>query len=288
MGVPMTRVLAGAGFALVVRDLNPERQERVAGELGCAVGAEPVDFGLVDLVVTMLPTGADVREVVLGWGLAEALAEGTVVVDMSSSDPIGTRELGEALAPRLALVDAPVSGGVPRAETGTLSIMVGADDEDAVERVRPVLEALGEKLFRTGPLGSGHAMKALNNYVAAAGYTAAAEALLVGARFGLDPATVVSVLNASTGRSFNTETNFTTQVLPRAFASGFALGLLAKDVGIAAALADAIEVDAPLCRETARLWREAEAGEGAAADHTAAIRHWERANGIELPVRPEQ
>jgi len=283
----MTRNLAAAGFELVVRDLDHGRQQSVAHELGCAAAASPDGFAAADVVVTMLPTGADVREVLLGWGLAGALARGTVVVDMSSSDPVGTRELGGVLADHaIPLVDAPVSGGVPRAETGTLAIMVGADDEAAVERVRPVLEALGDRLFPTGPLGSGHAMKALNNFVAAAGYTAAAEALLLGARFGLDPATIVSVLNASTGRSFNTETNFPSQVLPRTFASGFTLGLLAKDVGIAASLAEAIDIDAPLCRETARLWREAEAAEGGAAGHTAAIRHWERLNGLELPARP--
>jgi 3-hydroxyisobutyrate dehydrogenase len=273
MGWPMARNLAQAGFALIVRDADPERQRAFASELGGTAVDTPTGFRQVEAVVTMLPTGPDVREVMLDWegGLASALAPGTVLVDMSSSDPPGTRELGAELAERaVSVVDAPVSGGVPKAE-----------------RVLPVLETLGERLFRTGPLGSGHAMKALNNYVAAAGYTAAAEALLVGARFGLDPATVVEVLNASTGRSFNTEVNFTAQVLPRRFASGFTLGLLAKDVGIAADLSEAVEIDAPLCRLTSRLWQEALQDEGPTADHTAAIRHWEKLNGLELPARGE-
>jgi 3-hydroxyisobutyrate dehydrogenase len=290
MGWPMARNLAQAGFALIVRDADPERQRAFASELGGTAVDTPTGFRQVEAVVTMLPTGQDVREVMLDWegGLASALAPGTVLVDMSSSDPPGTRELGAELAERaVSVVDAPVSGGVPKAETGTLSIMVGGEDEEAIERVLPVLETLGERLFRTGPLGSGHAMKALNNYVAAAGYTAAAEALLVGARFGLDPATVVEVLNASTGRSFNTEVNFTAQVLPRRFASGFTLGLLAKDVGIAADLSEAVEIDAPLCRLTSRLWQEALQDEGPTADHTAAIRHWEKLNGLELPARGE-
>jgi 3-hydroxyisobutyrate dehydrogenase len=290
MGWPMARNLVQAGFDVTVRDADPARQQSFAADFGSTTADQPSGLGEVEAVVTMLPTGQDVREVMLDWdgGLAAALAPGAVLVDMSSSDPPGTRELGKALADHgIGLVDAPVSGGVPKAEAGTLSIMVGGDDEAAVERARPLLEALGERLFRTGPLGSGHAMKALNNYVAAAGYTAAAEALLVGARFGLDPATVVEVLNASTGRSFNTEVNFTAQVLPRRFASGFALGLLAKDVGIAADLAEAVEIDAPLCQLTSRLWQDALDGEGGAADHTAAIRHWEKLNGIELPARQQ-
>ncbi len=289
MGVPMARNLARAGFELTVRDLDPARQARVVEELSCGDGQAPSAFASADAVVTMLPTGADVRQALLAWegGLAGSLAPGTVVVDMSSSDPTGTRELGAALGELgVALVDAPVSGGVPKAETGTLAIMVGGDDEAAIDRVRPLLETLGQRLFRTGPLGSGHAMKALNNFVAAAGYTAAAEALLVGARFGLDPAVVVDVLNASTGRSFNTETNFTGQVLPRRFASGFSLGLLAKDVAIAARLADAVEIEAPLCRLTSALWDDALRHQGADADHTAAIRRWEQLNGLELPPRP--
>ncbi len=288
MGWPMARNLAAAGWELVVRDADGDRQARFVAEIGGTGAGEAAEFAGVEAVVTMLPRGSDVREVLLEWdgGLAAALSPGAVVVDMSSSDPVGTRELGASLRDRdVALVDAPVSGGVPKAEAGTLSIMVGGDDEAAVARARPLLEVLGERLFRTGPLGSGHAMKALNNYVAAAGYTAAAEALIVGARFGLDPATVVDVLNASTGRSFNTEQNFTNQVLPRRFASGFALHLLAKDVGIAAELAEAIGVEAPLCQLTSRLWAEALASEGPAADHTAAIRHWEKLNGIELPAR---
>jgi 3-hydroxyisobutyrate dehydrogenase len=235
----------------------------------------------------MLPTGHDVRSVMMEWGggLASALRPGAIVVDMSSSDPTGTRELGAALAEHdVSLVDAPVSGGVPRAETGTLAIMVGGDDEDAIEKVQPLLETMGEQIFRTGPLGSGHAMKALNNFIAATSYTAAAEAVLIAARFGLDPAVLVDVLNASTGRSFNTEVNFPQNVLPRRFASGFALGLLAKDVGIASDLAEAVEIEAPLSRLIAALWRDAADAEGLSSDHTEAIKHWERANGIELPA----
>jgi 3-hydroxyisobutyrate dehydrogenase len=288
MGWPMARNLVDAGFELTVRDADRERQERFASEYGCAAAQAPAGCSGVEAVITMLPNGEIVREVLLDWegGLGAALAPGTVVVDMSSSEPMGTRELGEALAERgVTVVDAPVSGGVKGADAGTLSIMIGGDAA-AVARVRPLLEVLGGRLFDTGPLGSGHAMKALNNFAAAAGYSAAAEVLLIGARFGLEPTTMVDVLNASSGRNDTTERLLKSQVLTRTFSTGFALALLAKDVGIAAGLAEAIGIEAPLCQLTRRVWAEAAAGGEPGADCMAAIRYWEELNGIELPAIP--
>ena len=284
MGWPMARNLARAGFDLIVRDADVGRQQRFAAEHACSAAETPAAFRAAEAVVTMLPTGGIVREVILDWGLAGALRSGSVVVDMSSSDPTGTRELGGELGERgIVLVDAPVSGGVPRAEAGTLSIMIGADDAAAIERVRPLLEVMGKKLFLTGTSGSGHAVKALNNFVAAAGYTAAAEALIVGRKFGLDPALLVEVLNASTGRNFSTEFTFKEHILPGKYATGFALGLLAKDVAIAADLAQAIGVHAPVCALLKREWAEASSELGGALDHSVAIRHWATLNGVDAP-----
>ena len=238
MGWPMAKRILGAGFPLTVYDTDGGRVGRFAAETGSTGAASGAALaGAADVVVTMLP---DRRRGPRGAARRRAasratLARGTVVVDMSSSDPNGTRELGRALAELgVALVDAPVSGGVPRAEAGTLAIMIGGEDEAAIARVRPVLETMGAKLFRTGPLGSGHAMKALNNYVAAAAFAATSEALLVGQRFGLEPAVMVEVMNASSGRSFNTDVVFPEHVVGGKFGTGFALGLMAKDVGIAA------------------------------------------------------
>ena len=277
MGWPMAKRVLGGGFALTVFDTDAGRVRRFAAETGSAgAGSGAALADAADVVITMLPTGAVVRDALLGaGGIARTLARGTVVVDMSSSDPNGTRELGRALAELgIALVDAPVSGGVPRAEAGTLTIMIGGEDEAAIARVRPVLETMGAKLFRTGPLGSGHAMKALNNYVAAAAFAATSEALLVGRRFGLEPGVMVEVMNASSGRSFHTDVVFPDHVVGGKFAAGFALGLMAKDVGIAASLAREIGVEAPLCRLTSELWTGARDEVGATADFTAAYKHW--------------
>jgi 3-hydroxyisobutyrate dehydrogenase len=277
MGWRMAHNLAREGFELVVRDSDADRQKRFAAEHGATPAVSPRSFADTPVVVTMLPDGAAVRDALLGWdgGIAAALKPGAVVLDMSSSDPIGTKALGDDLAPvGIRLIDSPVSGGITRAEAGTLSLMVGGEDEDAFARVLGVLETVGERIFRTGPLGSGHAMKALNNFLGAAAYTTAAEALAIGHEFGLDPSVMLDVINASTGRSFNTEHVLKEDVITGRYGTGFALGLLAKDVGIAAKLAEAVAVEAPACQLVCRRWAEAAAGLGFAADHSEAHKRW--------------
>jgi 3-hydroxyisobutyrate dehydrogenase len=281
MGRPMAANLARAGVDLTIFDADPKQSAGFADEHPCAVAASLAELGAaVDVVVTMLPTGPIVRDVVLeadGGALAESLKKGAIIVDMSSSEPEGTRDLGEELQKRgITLIDAPVSGGVPGAAAGTLAIMIGGADEAAISQVEPILSAMGKRLFRTGPLGSGHAMKALNNYVAAAGFTAAAEALIMGERFGLDRAVMIDIINSSTGRNFNTEHPIKEEVLPRTFAAGFKLGLMAKDVKIAGDLGEHLKVDAPLSRMVRDRWAEALAVLGADEDFTRAITHWER------------
>jgi 3-hydroxyisobutyrate dehydrogenase len=267
MGQPMVRNLVAAGYELVVRDADPAREAEFGGGAG-----SPEAFADCDVVVTMLPNDAIVRDALVGWGIAAALKPSAVVVDMSSSNPTATRALGAELP--VALVDAPVSGGVPRAETGTLSIMVGSDDEDAVARALPVLEALGDRIFRVGPLGAGHALKALNNFLAATAYAAAAEALEVGKAFGLDPETLFEVVNTSTGRSFSSEHVYSEHVVTGRYGTGFTAGLLAKDVAIAADLARTAGIDAPALELVNRRWGEAVEEIGPGADHSNAHKSW--------------
>jgi 3-hydroxyisobutyrate dehydrogenase len=277
MGRRMAANLAAAGFSLVVRDSDAGAQQRFVAGNGGEPAVSPQSFAEVGAVVTMLPDGAAVREAILGWqgGIAAALKPGAVVLDMSSSDPVGTKALAEDLASAgIRVIDAPVSGGITRAESGTLSLMVGGQDEGAFARVRPVLETLGERIFRTGPLGSGHAMKALNNFLGASAYTTAAEALAIGKQFGLDPRVMLDVINSSTGRSFNTEVVLKQDVITGRYGTGFALGLLAKDVGIAAGLAESVGVDAPALQLVRRRWAEAAAGLGFGADHSEAHKRW--------------
>lgn len=280
MGVPMAANLARSTHELLVHDVEFSRAQKFVAAHGGAAAASLADLGAAEIVITMLPNGHVVRDVYMGpGGLATALQSGAIAVDMSSSDPAGTRQLGAELATQgIVLVDAPVSGAVPRATNATLAIMVGADDVDARERVKPVLSLLGNRLFDTGSLGTGHAMKALNNYMAAAGYAAAAEALLAGKRFGLDPTRMLEVINASTGRNFNTEVVLQEHVVNRRYATGFSLGLLAKDVGIAANLMRSVNLDAPVAAQINERYKTALGRLGTARDNSEAILAWDNNN----------
>jgi 3-hydroxyisobutyrate dehydrogenase len=228
-------------------------------------------------VVTMLPSGREVRDAVLdmqGGALAANLRRGSIVIDMSSAAPVGTRELGEALATRgIGLVDAPVSGGIVGAEKATLAIMIGGEPE-TIARVKPVLEKMGNRLFEVGGLGCGHAMKCLNNFLAATSFAAANEALHVGRTFGLDPKVMIDVINVSTGRSFATDVVIREHVLNEKFATGFALGLLTKDVGIAADLAEQISATAPIGALIREMYLDANASLGGSTDHSRAAQYW--------------
>jgi 3-hydroxyisobutyrate dehydrogenase len=275
MGTPMATNLVRKGFAVTLYDTAAGRAAQVAGELGCT-SAETLDgLKACEFIVTMLPDGKVVQEVLTraeGQALLNAVQRGTVFIDMSSSEPVLTRETGALLAQRgLTLVDAPVSGARMRAETGTLAIMIGCGSEELLARVSPVLSAMGSQLFVLGGLGNGHAMKAINNIIAGTTMVAVAEGLALGESFGLDPGRMVEVLNASTGRSFVTELVAKDHVITGRFATGFALGLLAKDVRIAADLGEDIALDLPmfrLARERFALAREAE---GAASDSSRAF-----------------
>jgi len=277
MGWPMARNLAQAGMSVVVHDLDADRAARFAAEFGGRAASAPADFADAGVVITMLPDGRAVADAMCEWegGIAGSLAAGAVVVDMSSSNPLDTRALGPRLAEHgVALVDAPVSGGIRGADAGTLTIMIGGDDEDAIARAHPALEALGKRLVRTGPLGSGHAMKALNNFCGAAAYTTTAEALAIGQMFGLTGEVMLDVLNTSTGRSFNSETVFKEEVVAGRYASNFALALLAKDVSIAASLAEASGLETPVCELVSARWREAADALPAGSDHSEAHKAW--------------
>jgi 3-hydroxyisobutyrate dehydrogenase len=280
MGRPMAANLHKGGYTVVLYDLDGKRAQQAAKDIGAKAAATLAELGKQsDAIVTMLPTGKEVRACLLeseSGALATNLPKGAIVIDMSSADPVGTRQTHADLAKRgLALVDAPVSGGVPRATDGSLAIMIGGD-ADAIAAAKPVLAKMGARLFEVGGPGNGHAMKALNNFVAGTAFIAVSEALLVGERFGLDPATMIDVMNVSTGKSFNTENVAKQHVVSRQFASGFALGLLAKDVGIAAALAQAIGVDSPLIAKSSALLGEARDRVGGEKDHTLAYTYWEK------------
>ena len=256
MGRLMAANLEKAGYALQTFDLNGSGNCRTARQ--AAAGAQ--------ILITMVPDGKAVRHAVLA--ALPGLAPGSIVIDMSSSDPGTTRELGAALKKKnIHMLDSPVSGAKGKAADGTLALMVGGDAA-LLERARPVLSRMGTEIFHTGALGSGHATKALNNYLGAAGTIAGFEALLVGEKFGLDPKVLVDVINASTGKNSTTERKIPQQVFTRAFASGFQHALMTKDVGIALEIARAVGVETPYLKNTLKIWRAALNRLPVGADHT--------------------
>ncbi|URN02997.1 NAD(P)-dependent oxidoreductase [Actinomadura madurae] len=285
MGFPMAGRLAGAGYAVRGYDADPAVRARFAEATAAPVteaAAEVADGA--DAVVTMLPNSAIVRSVVVGDGLLDRMAEGAVLVDMSSSEPLRTRELAARTAARgVPLVDAPVSGGVAGARKGTLTVMSGGEPEP-VARLRAMLEVLGGKVMHVGPVGAGHALKALNNLLSATHLLASSEAIMAGREFGLDPAVMLDAINVSSGRSASTEAKWPRFMLDRGFDSGFGLRLMLKDMRIAVGLAEATGWPARLGEAAADLWSLAAGVLPADADHTEIVRWLEAEHGPQGPA----
>ena len=285
MGWHMAANLVKAGRDVVIYDADQARAQSFTSEIGGKVASDLAGLARqASTVITMLPNSKIVTEVVLGEnGLAAGMGEGSTLIEMSSGAPEATIALGARLAEQgIAIIDAPVSGGVPRAKTGELTIMAGGD-EAVVEACRPVLEIMGSSVVHVGILGAGQAMKALNNLVSAGGFLIGIEALLIGQKFGLDPDRMVDILNSSSGMNNSTQRKFKQYVLSRQFSDGgFGIGLMAKDVGIALDVAKSVGVPVPFSAHCAQVWAAASIMLGAGEDHTAITRICEQFAGMTL------
>lgn len=269
MGAPMALRLAGTGHEVAIHDLSQKAIATLAGTDGITAAPTLADVAHgAEMVVTMLPNGQIVRKVAVE--LAGAMEDGAVLVDMSTAYPLETTALRQVLPQRLAMADAPVSGGVWRAEIGTLTIIAGGDPS-TLDRIEPALSAIG-KVTRTGALGSGHAMKLLNNYLSASGLAAASEAVLIGRRFGLDPDVMADVFNGSTGKNNATEVKLKQHINNGAFATGFTMGLMAKDLTLGRRLAGDMGVPADGLIAMQELFARAATELGDAADHSEIIK----------------
>jgi 3-hydroxyisobutyrate dehydrogenase len=271
MGLPMASRLLEAGYALRCFDTDPTALRRVSD-----LDAQPVDTPAevvsdAAAVLLSLPSSAVVEDVLLSAGFADAVRPNSVLVDMGSSRPSSTRMLGERFESLQAgYVDAPVSGGVSGAEAGSLTIMVGGPDW-AVATLRPVLDVLGSRVLHVGDVGAGHALKALNNLLSATHMLATSEAMRIGEAFGLDPETMLSALNSSSGRSGSTEVKWPRYVLTGSYDSGFGLRLMLKDMQIAVEMAGETGRSAALGEAAVRLWDQAARGMPPDADHTEIV-----------------
>lgn len=283
IGRPMARHLAEQ-FDVTVWNRTSAKAEAFAKEHGVKVAATPADAARGrDVVITCLPNSPEVEQVLEGAeGLLGSLSKGAVLIDCTSGDPAASRRIAARLGERgIAFMDAPVSGGVAGAEKGALTVMCGGDSE-TFQRVHQVLGAFGEKIVLCGPVGAGHALKAVNNGLLALHVWSTGEALATLTKAGVAPGLALDIINASSGRSNASMNLYPERVLTRAFPRTFKLALLDKDARIAANVSRENGVPAPLLQLASELMALAHAELGEEADHVEAVKLIERWAGVEV------
>jgi 3-hydroxyisobutyrate dehydrogenase len=270
MGAAMAGHLARAGYPLTVWNRTRGRASELVG-LGAVEAPDPARLATAsDVVIVCVSDTADVEEVLLDpGGVAAAARPGTLVIDCSTIAPGATRDFATRLAAGgVALVDAPVSGGSEGAQKATLTIFVGGEPTD-VERARPILAVLGKTITHVGPVGSGQAVKAVNQVILAGTYVGVAEGIVLALKAGLDAEQVVGALSGGAAQSW-VLANRSGRMLANDYPLGFKVALHLKDLGIALGLADELGVDLPVTRVCADLERGLMA-DGHADDDISAV-----------------
>lgn len=285
IGRPIAHHLAKSRHELTVWNRSADKAaEFVAEHRGVTHAPTPAEAVRdAEIAITCLPSSVEVKELLhRPDGMLGALQKGSLLLDCTSGDPAASRDIAAELAPRgVEFVDAPVSGGTIAAVEARLTVMCGGSPA-AFARVKPVMEIFGKKIVYCGPVGAGHTVKAVNQALLAVHILATAEALVAAAKAGVNPAVALDVINASSGRSNTSENLIPSRALTREFPRTFRLALLDKDVEIAARLASAVGVDAPLIELAARLTHEAHEMLGEQADHVEAVRLVEKQGGAEI------
>jgi 3-hydroxyisobutyrate dehydrogenase-like beta-hydroxyacid dehydrogenase len=285
IGGPMARRVRAAGYPMIVHDLDPAKLARLT-ELGAQAAGSPRGVAeQAEIILLSLPDSSVVQQVALGpAGLIEGGRPGTLIADLTSGQPPLTRLIAEKLAERsIQYIDAAVSGGTAGAEVGTLAVMVGGDPA-LLERCRPVLEAFGKHIFHAGPIGAGHTIKALNNFLAATTLIATSEALTVAVQAGLDPQTAIDIINRSSGQSFASSHRFPRFIFKGDFthAGGMATWLLEKDLATALALGREHTVPMPVAGLIQQICALAMRELGRDAANQGIARLYEKWAGVEI------
>jgi 3-hydroxyisobutyrate dehydrogenase-like beta-hydroxyacid dehydrogenase len=282
MGQPMASNLIKGGYELTVYDINQRSMEDLAAKGARAASSPAAVASAVDTVLLSLPTPPIVREVALG---RDGVASGTkvkTVIDLSTTGATMAREIAEALAKKgMTAVDAPVSGGVAGAVKGTLAVMV-ACARPLYAELEPMLKNIG-KVFHIGERpGMGQTMKLCNNLLSATAVAASSEVVVFGVKAGLDPAVMIEVINAGSGRNTATQDKFPKSILPRTFDFGFAMGLMYKDVKLCLEEAEAAGAQMWIANAVRQMWQLANHELGPDRDFTELIRVLERWAGVEV------
>ena len=286
-GFSMASNIPKSGYKLVVHDVDSTKVEKAAKEWPntTASHGKPEAFKDCEVIITMLPQGKVVRDVLLGEAnIASGLKPGTIVVDTSSSSPFDTQELGRELAQhQIQLVDSPITQTYMYAtDRGESTLMVGSDSREAFEKVEPILRCMASYIFHMGKLGNGHAMKTLNNYIMASSICALSDSLVTGQKYGLDPQQMIDVLNVGTGVNFPTLDTFRRDGVTGRYNSGFGLALLVKDLGITEEFMKHNDFETELPGLTRRYLSDALKEVEPMADHTKALVGWEKRSGVQI------
>ncbi|HHV94827.1 MAG TPA: 2-hydroxy-3-oxopropionate reductase [Firmicutes bacterium] len=282
MGKPMAKNLLKAGYELVVYDINEEPVKELV-ELGAKPGASSKDVAeRSEVVITMLPNSPEVREVALGKnGIIEGAKPGTIVIDMSSISPIASQEIAAELAKRgITMLDAPVSGGEPKAIDGTLAIMVGGP-KDAFEKVKDILLCMGSSAVLVGDIGSGNVTKLANQIIVALNIAAVSEAMVLAVKAGTDPEKVFQAIRGGLAGSTVLDAKMP-MILERNFKPGFRIELHIKDLLNALETAHSVGVPLPLASQVLEYMQALKVDGKAKDDHGGLIQFYEKLAKVEV------
>lgn len=283
MGKSMSRNLIKAGYPLIVYDINPKPLEELK-EMGAAVGRSSKDVaGQSDVVITMLPNSEDVEKAILGQnGVMEGIRGNSIVIDMSTIDPSVSRRISQNLLTKgIKMLDAPVSGGPEGAEAGTLSIMVGGD-ENIFHKCEDIFKSMGKNIFHCGPNGNGAIVKCVNNVLAGTMAAVTAEALAMGVKAGVDFKVLFDIISVSTGRSVFLKYACPQKAFKGDFEPGFMADLMYKDLGIAMTLAREQSVPMPVGALSHQIFSHLKASGLGKKDWSITIKQYEDLLGIKL------
>ena len=285
MGRPMTLNLLKAGQHVTIFARHPEKTEvQEVLQAGAKQAPSPRAVAMAsDIVITMLPNSPEVEEVVTGeQGILAGARKGLIIIDMSTIAPAMSRKLGELAATKgVHFLDAPVSGGSQGAINGTLSIMVGGEQE-ILEQARPVLEAMGKNIFYVGPQGAGEIVKLVNNILVGAIAAATAESFVLGVKAGVDVETMAKIIGVSTGGSWQLANQFPMRAFKGNFQPGFMTDLLHKDLGLALELAAENSTAVPISALTRQVYEMARASGYGREDYTSVVKVLEQMAGVEV------
>ncbi|MGY5342298.1 2-hydroxy-3-oxopropionate reductase [Paenibacillus glucanolyticus] len=286
MGKPMAANLLNKGYSLTVYDLNTEAIDHLA-QLGAKNGQSPKEVAIEsDVIITMLPNNAIVKHVILGEdGIVQGAKAGTVVIDMSSISPVVAKEVAESLQDHgIEMLDAPVSGGEPKAIDGTLSVMAGGN-ESVFEKVKPVLACMGKDITWVGPSGSGATAKLANQIMVNVNIAAMSEALVLAAKAGIDIEKMYHAIRGGLAGSAVLDAKLP-MIIKRNFKAGGRVDINLKDLTNVMETAEAFDMSLPLTEHVRHIFETLKDEGKQANDHAGIVQYYEKAANVEVKKMP--